>query len=255
MKKQEHILAELKSLNSSLSVENHQDTYSVPSGYFDGFAASVLAKIKAENQSADEIPPLLAGIPRKMPFSVPEGYFGENLETLPSIIREEESPVLAAIGKAVPYELPQGYFEEFSETLNKRISKPQAKVIPLQARKWARMAVAAAITGIIAFSGYNYLNDDSETAATVAYKADSVNKQTAALQKEATVVADLKKVSEKELDAFIQNVEIPRKTTINNADAESKSDLEETLKHVSDVELESFLEEMPTADEELAVID
>jgi hypothetical protein len=68
------------------------------------------------------------------------------------------------------------------------------------------------------------------------------------------VVADLKKISEKELDAFIQNVEIPRKPATNNADA-SKSDLEETLKEVSDVELESFLEEIPTADEELAVID
>lgn len=55
--------------------------FSVPEGYFDGLAAQVLNKVKANEKSENELAefaPVLAGIDRTMPYTVPQGYF-ENL--------------------------------------------------------------------------------------------------------------------------------------------------------------------------------
>ena len=46
MTNQNNIQDELRSMNSELPVENSQNTFSVPQGYFDGLAASIITKVK-----------------------------------------------------------------------------------------------------------------------------------------------------------------------------------------------------------------
>ena len=80
MKNRITIQEELKELNSQLPLEKGPELYSVPKGYFEGFAASMLEKVKTDKAvtASDELEalaPFLAGISKKMPFTVPEGYF------------------------------------------------------------------------------------------------------------------------------------------------------------------------------------
>ncbi len=249
MSKRQEISTELQQLNSTLSV-GVPSLYAVPSGYFEGLAASVLQKIKIQEE-LQELSPLVAGVSKEMPYSVPQFYFDENIDILPALISEDEqSFVLDAIGKEMPYDVPVGYFGGVENGVLDKISTPSAKVVPI-GRRWMKMAVAAAITGIIAFSGYNYLFNN--TTELTANNTENVS-QTAALQKE-PVVADLKKVTEKELDAFIANVEIPRKPQVTENNKSQKEQLKEELKAVPVSELENFLEAIPTADDELPVID
>ena len=74
MRSQTNIKDELKSLESGLPVTDNP-AFSVPEGYFEGLASSVLAKVKASEASVQkelaEISPLLAGIPKVTPYSVP----------------------------------------------------------------------------------------------------------------------------------------------------------------------------------------
>src|SRR5215211_6107060 len=96
MKTRIPIQNELKELNSSLPPEKGPEIYSVPDGYFENFAASVLLKIRGGQDSVQEelesIAPFLAGIPRKTPFSVPENYFAQVTEGLPGLVQEDSLP-------------------------------------------------------------------------------------------------------------------------------------------------------------------
>ena len=95
MNRRDHIQDELQGLNSSLPPEGNGTPFSVPQGYFEGLAASVLSRIKAEQagSAAEEIAqlsPFLANISRKMPFEVPDQYFQTNIEVLPAIPADNE---------------------------------------------------------------------------------------------------------------------------------------------------------------------
>ncbi|NCI47581.1 hypothetical protein [Sediminibacterium soli] len=58
-----------------------REGFGVPEGYFEGFAGSVLARIRAGNAASEplaelaEIAPLLHAIPRQEVYTVPAGYF------------------------------------------------------------------------------------------------------------------------------------------------------------------------------------
>src|SRR4051812_45865246 len=160
MNTRKHIQDELNDLNSSLPADSNAFIYSVPEGYFDNLASAVLAKIKGEHpvtasEEISELSPLLAGLSRVMPYSIPDNYF----QDLSAITDEkEESAVLPYIGKTMPYEVPSGYFDNLSDEVLGKLKPSTAKVIPMYRKKWMKMAVAAAIVGIIAISGFFYFN-------------------------------------------------------------------------------------------------
>jgi hypothetical protein len=114
MSSQKHIPDELKSLESSLPFNNNQP-FSVPEGYFESLPSAILAKVKSSQASEEaepvEFSPMLAGIPKLMPYSVPFSYFEENLDAAAAIVREGDSAILSGIGKEMLYSVPPGYFE------------------------------------------------------------------------------------------------------------------------------------------------
>ncbi len=86
-------------------------TFSVPEGYFEGFAQGLLDKIKAGvaepagmesvKEELARLSPVLSGLSRQTPYQLPEGYF-EELSSL--------HPILAELRDKPLYTVPEGYF-------------------------------------------------------------------------------------------------------------------------------------------------
>jgi hypothetical protein len=257
MSSQKHIQDELRSLGSSLPF-NTTHPYSVPEGYFDGLAATILAKVKSKEVSAaaelDEISPLLAGIPKIIPYSVPSSYFEENAKNVAYIAGETESPTLNAIGKTLPYSIPQGYFDALPEDILRKVAKPQAKVVPLFARTWMRMAAAAALAGVLFFGGYQLLKNDTETSV-VAAQQDTADTNRSLAVNEPAIVKEIKKESTEDLKEFIEDIQVNSQASNGENQGPDGEAVEALLKDVSTIEMESFLAAIPTADDDLLVTD
>jgi hypothetical protein len=240
-----HISEELRELNSSLPTYVNEPVFTVPDGYFDRFAASVLAKIKAMdasvNDELNDLSPLLAAIPRKMPYTTPENYFSDLSQDLPALMENDPLPsVLSEHHRQMPYETPAGYFDTLPATMLARVERPQAKVVPMRTRGWMRVAAAAMVAGIIAISGFFYFSGRSNNALDPESSPEE------------WVAKKLNGVSTDALEDFIETADI----TPNGASmAQGRStELRGMLSDVSDRELENFLEQVPTDDEELSVI-
>jgi len=229
------ILNELKDLNSSLPAQNTPHLYMVPDGYFEGLAATILAKIKEEDnlsvaEELSQISPLLAGLSRNMPYTVPQNYF--EADDLSFITEEEKLPgYLANLERSMPMEVPEAYFETLPQIILARVSETKARVVSIS-KRWMRIAAAATIAGVIALSGYVYFN----------------SKNNISVDNPQWVAKKLKNVDTKELDAFIQMTDVTVANT--KAPAVNAAELKTLLQDVSNEELEIFLEELSTEDEE-----
>jgi hypothetical protein len=137
----------------------------------------------------------------------------------------------------MPYEVPSGYFDNLSQQVLTRVQP--AKVIPMVRRRWMKLAVAAVLTGMIALGGYFYAIRGGDQT----------------VDGNPAVAGQLKGVSNQELDEFINltDITIGSNQTASNQ-APVKTDVKRMLKDVSDNELESFLNQVPTDDEDLFAI-
>ena len=229
---------ELNELSSNLPFENKQPVFTVPGGYFENFAAAVWAKIQSQQPNSTEewetLSPVLAAIPKKMPFTVPENYF-QTLD-LPDFT-EPVAPLLAEISRSMPYGVPAGYFENLDRNVRNRIRKPGAPVVSMTSRI-VRYAAAAVVAGLVVTGGIFYFNGNGALDPT--------------RQSEAWVAQKLEKVSNSELETFINTADV----NPNGRDlaGQSSREVRNLLSDVSTSELEAFLNEVPTDNEELSVI-
>ncbi len=259
MSSQKNIQDELISLGSNLPVNNNLP-FSVPEGYFEELADALLAKVKSTNNDAaqtelSELSPLLAGLSKQMPYTVPVSYFENNAKDLDTLTQETDSAILAAIGNHTPYVVPEGYFETLPQTILARVSTPKAKVIPLFGRTWMRVASAAAIAGALFFGSYQLLNNGSTANSPVTASRPAATEQKL-VASNAHPIEEIKTVSTKDLEEFIANVRVlkPVKTTEKQNKTE-KADIKDLLKDVPTSEMESFLSTLPTADDEFLILD
>ena len=249
MNSRNDILQELKALNSSLPADFSTPVFTVPNDYFENFAASVIQRIKKDENIAatdelEELSPLLAGISRKMPFAVPHEYF-DNLSTSAISSEEEMVPaILQQAGKKMPFTVPNDYFDNLPQQILSKVSTQEAKVVSITEKsaarplRWMRMAAAAAVIGIICFTAILYFQTEN---ATIDPDKNS----------EAWVEKKLKNVSNKELENFIQSTDV---NAHNNGVANNVSNSKEVRKLLQDVsnsELDAFLSQMPTDNNEI----
>lgn len=257
MTDQNNIQDELRDLNSGLPGNNSPTPFSVPDGYFDGLAASILAKVKGQSATAaeelNELSPLLASLSKQMPYKLPAGYFEDNLLALPAFMQESESPVLAAVGKELPYTVPQGYFDQLPQQVLAAVSQPKGNVVPLFKRTWMRAAVAAVMGGVIFLSGYQYFNSGGDRQTAEQQPVDTSKNWMA--KNEHPVVKDIEKASTRDLEEFINTVPVAPQEKATAAKPAEKAEVKELLKDVSVKEIDAFLEQLPTNDEDLALID
>ncbi|MBB1283175.1 hypothetical protein HRH25_02235 [Flavisolibacter sp. BT320] len=261
MDNENNIQDELRNLDSGLPASNNPQPFSVPEGYFDGLAASILAKVKQQESSVtselQELSPLLAGLSRQMPYAVPQGYFEQNLSGLSALTGDESSAVLHVIGKELPYSVPDSYFERLPEQIMANVVRPKAKVVPFFSRTWARAAAAAAIIGAVLIGGFQLLNGpDGEPSIATTYPTPDTSDRLVARNENTSVTQVIKNASTEEIDAFIQNVPYnPAKLQEEPIPPAAETEVAELLKDVSASEIDSFLDQLPSADDELMVID
>lgn len=241
------IIQELNQLESSLTGKISGSFYAIPAGYFDGFASTVLNRIKAlgavnAEEELSYLSPFLSAVPKELPYSVPAGYFSDLKEKAIGAIRghadyqtaaeelESISPLLNSIGKKTPYRIPDGYFDNLVVPID-TTEKREAKVISLGSRKWLRYGVAAAIISCIALGAGLFFNTG---------KAVDISNTHAWVKK------NMKKVSTTDINSFVQL------TSQQNAAATASmksADIKDMLKDVSDKDLQNFLTEAETAEE------
>lgn len=238
------IQEELKQLNSRLPAEVKEPVFNVPEGYFENFAASLLARIKGEGATtaADELQmlsPLLAAIPKQNPYSVPADYFQRTATDLPLLTKEETVPsFLSEAGKRLPYAVPSGYFENLPDQILAKAARPKAKVISINYTRWMRTAVAAVIIGIVAVSGVLYFSNRNNGIDPTKYP-------------EAWVAKKLQNVSNRALDEFIRTADVSGSGLVQNKPA--NQEVRQLLHDVSNQELDAFLHTVHVEDEELLV--
>lgn len=241
MAQKDNILQELKELQSSLANEVIKNVYQVPAGYFDGLADQVLNRVRAmEAEDAKEelyhLSPLLAGISKKMPYSVPDGFFNDTDENLGGLMINDElsaakeleqlSPLLSNLKKDMPYTVPQGYFENLSPAIRK-----ETKVISIARQKWFRYAAAAIVTGLVVMTGFLIFHKPNP--------ADPGEKSLAWVKK------NLKKVSTDDIDKFVQLADVEAPAVANN-DVKESNVIKEMMKDVPVKDIQKFLDETPS---------
>jgi hypothetical protein len=250
------ILNELSDIDSTLGNLNPQNLYTVPNGYFEGLPTQIMNRIKAlETTNAKEeleyLSPLLSNVSKEMPYTVPVGFFqnfgddvmqriSENVNHLPQVRKvrkdsfgesfgqtsEEEiealSPLLSGLKNKNPYSVPAGYFDTLETTVQKR----EAKVISITKRRWYRMAIAAAVIGIVAITGLLMINRNKITN-----------------EDPQTLVSKLfKEVGDEKVNEFVTLVtpDESQKTAEEN-DAATQAEVKELMKDVSEKEIDEFL--------------
>ena len=240
MENKNTIQDELKGLNSALLSNSQQNIYSVPQGYFEELASSLLSKIKNEKplsalEEIAELSPLLKSISKQNPYSTPDHYFQSNIDRLPAFTSDrEESLILSFIEKEMPYKIPAGYFANFSGQVLETINHRSAQIVPMK-RKWMRLAAAAIITGLVAVSGIFYFN-----------KGKSI-------QPVKDPVAVVKKASTQELNDFLKSTDVSLTQNSSQLTAKniSKTESKKLFQDISDSELQKFLDQAPAYDESL----
>ncbi|MGZ3849598.1 MAG: hypothetical protein ACXVMS_14375 [Flavisolibacter sp.] len=243
MKSRDHIQDEGLGSDNGLPPAAGNQAYTVPEGYFEGLAASVMAKIKLGTETAAveiaALSPLLAGMSRVMPYSLPEGYFQETLEEIPYLIQEDpDSAILSLVERVTPYEVPQGYFFNLPGEILEKVSVSRTRLTPVVRRRWMRMAVAALVIGLISLGGILYF--------TGKHNGFDASKPLA---------QQLKNVSTPELTEFIRAADVSA-TSSETAKGRSsnKGEVKQLLNDVSDNEVDAFLKQVPSEDEDLSLI-
>lgn len=241
------ILNELNELGSVLGTLDPQNLYEVPTGYFEGLPTQIMNRIKAlEAANAKEelayLSPLLSSASKEMPYAVPAGYFQNLTESLLYSVNsnavqtsEEEienlSPLLSSLKNKNPYSIPEGYFETLEAKTVRKDSfgeKKEAKVVSFTKRRWYRMAVAAAVIGVVAITGLLFING---------------NKTNIGKNPEAWVKKNvINKVSDEKIDEFVTLVtpDGTQKTTDEN-EAADQAEIKELMKDVPQKEIDEFL--------------
>jgi hypothetical protein len=189
MKQNTEILQELQAISAAVAALPKVNVYSVYDNYFAEMQSDVLAAIADKNI-----------------FAVPEGYF-ENLAT--NILQKvkandvaEElqniSTTVANIGNKNVYTAPQNYFEKLQHSTTE---KEGAKIIPIgnSRAKVARFALAAALTGLLGFGIFTFVQQNN------------ANTQTATLIKEGEKIintnsfdADFATLTDKDLEKYLE---------------------------------------------------
>jgi len=227
------IIQELNDLGSSLNNMASRNVYSVPQGYFEGFADHILSLIK-DNESLA----WLSSLPKETPYQLPAGYFDGLEERIMDSIRnhpdyrtsneelESISPFLNSLSKRPVYAVPEGYFENFN--VAKKQTKSNTKLFSITSHKWFKYAAAAIVIGAIALTGIFVYNNNHKDAA---------GKTLANFEKEVKKIDDVKKT-----DSLIDFMDagLNQRELASNHKLVKTDDVQQLLQDVSTDELKDF---------------
>jgi len=217
-----HIVKELNEISQTVANLPDLPVFTVPENYFEQFPEKLMSLIReiareeinqiSENphDEINQISPLLGGMKKTMPFSVPEGYFSQLEEKLTS-----------------------GLIPEYQEQaiVNSEISEPviPARILRMSpVKQMYKLAAAAIIAGVIGVSAWFYFHQEKPGTLSLA-----------------KINAELPTVSEKEMKDFLLTIpEMPQPENFQVAGLENLN-FQDMLKDVKDDDLLEFVEESP----------
>jgi len=227
------IIQELNELGSNLAAVPSQNVYSVPGGYFEAFASSVLSRINADES------PFLSQLPKSNPYTVPAGYFDGFAESMlhavsnhPDHVNAQEeleslSPLLNSLKKEPVFSVPQDYFETFTVETNHH---QPAKVVGMFSKKLMRYAAAVVLTLTLGTVGWLVYKNNHKT------KEERI---ISGLDKDVKKIKDVQQLDNlaEFLDAGLNEKEVA------STDVNKNMEVENLLKDVPADELKEFSEE------------
>ncbi len=195
MENRNDILNELREISPILAATEKVNVYTVPAGYFNDLAGTILPLIKEENS------PFLSDINKKTGH-VPQGYFDTLADSILRKIKAQENeayyPVLDTVSKQNVYTVPDGYFETLSEVVAAKVKQPQAKVVSMGKRTgWFKYAAAASVVIMLTFGVYKFTGSTNT-------KMDAVTKEGMAIAKDNKFEEVLTNVAEEDIIQYLQ---------------------------------------------------
>jgi hypothetical protein len=261
--------------------------YKVPAGYFDSLPDLILKKAIASSagyqsplpgqsdasQSGEEnsgtsgeaelfdesvadelagLSPVLSGIAKKTPFTVPDNYFNElsgniiaGAEAVDMVNEELEnlSPLMERLKPINVYSVPDEYFGELPGIVLNKVLDTEKTSIPVGpsvialgsrvikgsfGRRIVQYAAAAVITGLMITAGFFFANRNTRQQEIVSIKG---------LEEKAAQTSD------EEILNYLATQHLPLVDSLINIDPEIKADaILEMLANVSDEELQQYLQ-------------
>jgi hypothetical protein len=223
MENKDNYIEELKDIAPTIVNLGNQNLYSVPVGYFDSLADSIVNYIK------------LIEIRGINPYFVPENYFDNLADSIIHKIKlsssheiyeelSEIAPLLTTVNKENVFSVPDNYFEKLTIPLTAR---PTTKVISIgnNLRKWVTYAAAASVLFVVAITSYLYVTIHNHNGETL-----TIEQRLAGLQDQ-EIINYLK-----ENDEIISGDIIP-------ASVEEDTEIQNMLQNATDEEIQKYLDE------------
>jgi hypothetical protein len=185
--------------------------YVVPNGFFEGFAESLMNRIRMEEAGLSESE---AG--------------QKNAEVSPLLEIEEISPLLAGLKKKDTYQVPFGYFESLNLGTSISEQKPlekKTKQAPVVTLKFVKYAVAACIVALLGTAVFNLT-----------------------YHKISDPIKDLSTVSDQDMANYLDSDDIHWTPGISSSSVSidfNESDVHDLLSTVPDDELEQYSATLP----------
>jgi hypothetical protein len=220
----------------------------VPEGYFDNLAGNILNKIKAQANEEEPLSPLLESMRKTNVFTVPHGYFEGLSEGIIAGQSTGEVPlpsVLEGLRKTNVFAVPQGYFEALPGQIAAKLNQPKGKVVGFMRSRIVKYAAAAMVTGAMALGAYQFAKKDNGTGVLgtgeLAALTEVQKKGIALSQNEAQYNKELEQVSGEAIVQFLTANGDDLETALAAA-AVNESELpNETDLMLDDAALEDFL--------------
>ena len=185
--------------------------YAVPNGYFEGFAESLMNRIRKEESGLSESD---AG--------------QQNAEVSPLLEIAEISPLLAGLKNKNTYQVPVGYFESLNLGTSISEQKPTEKKTiqtPVITLKFVKYAVAACIVALLGTAVFNLT-----------------------YHKISDPIKDLSTVSDQDMANYLDSDDIHWTPGISSSSVSidfNESDVHDLLSTVPDDELEQYSATLP----------
>lgn len=180
--------------------------YAVPNGFFEGFAESLMNRIRMGETGLSE-----------------SDGGQQNAEVSPLIEIAEISPLLAGLKKKNTYQVPVGYFEGLNlETSisEQKTSEKKARKAPVITLKFVKYAVAACIVALLGTAVFNLT-----------------------YHKISDPIKDLSTVSDQDMANYLDSDDIHWTPGVSTSSASvdfSENDVHDLLSTVTDDELEQY---------------
>ncbi len=146
MQSNDHIQNELKELHSILAGVSNKNVYTVPDNYFEVLSLDILLAINPEsNKIYDD---------RTVPVGYFDSLAETILNKINAaeIITQDASPLLASLKGINVYRVPESYFDNLTSSIINKLAQPAKVVVMKKRMSFFNYAAAAVITGIMGLS-------------------------------------------------------------------------------------------------------